>query len=271
MPTRYTIDKTTPVYLDFAYYIDESKSHTLNDIILNPELITHQPLTDIQWSFKQQNYWLFIDLENKSLDAQDIVAHFDNPMVDHLSVYRLNKRNELIESYKLGDKVKSLTLFQYSVPHIRFALESKTTERLAIKIDTTGISKTPVNLYRHKEFVDLVRSQTGIWGIFAGVLLMAALYNLVLYFGIKDRVYLVYIGYIISALCLMGIVMGFGFYLWPLEWQLYLHEKVIFSNYAMAFFTLAFCTMFLRYHKDKCWRYKMSKALLILIFLLSII
>ncbi len=270
VPTRYTIDKTTPVYLDFAYYIDESKSHTLNDIILNPELITHQPLTDIQWSFKQQNYWLFIDLENKSLDAQDIVAHFDNPMVDHLSVYRLNKRNELIESYKLGDKVKSLTLFQYSVPHIRFALESKTTERLAIKIDTTGISKTPVNLYRHKEFVDLVRSQTGIWGIFAGVLLMAALYNLVLYFGIKDRVYLVYIGYIISALCLMGIVMGFGFYLWPLEWQLYLHEKVIFSNYAMAFFTLAFCTMFLRYHKDKCWRYKMSKALLILISLLSI-
>ena len=88
VPTRYTIDKTTPVYLDFAYYIDESKSHTLNDIILNPELITHQPLTDIQWSFKQQNYWLFIDLETKRLDAQDIVAHFDNPMVDHLSVYR---------------------------------------------------------------------------------------------------------------------------------------------------------------------------------------
>ncbi|MEL0646531.1 EAL domain-containing protein [Pseudoalteromonas agarivorans] len=270
VPTRYTVEKTTPVYLDYAYYIDENKTGSLKDIIASPNQLTNKSFSDIPWSFKQQNYWLFIDLENKSLYEQDIVAHFDNPMVDHLSIYRLTPNNELIETYKLGDKEESLSLFQYSVPHIRFSLPSKSIERLAIKIDTTGISKTPVNLYRYKEFVDLVRSQTGIWGIFAGVLLMAALYNLVLYFGIKDRVYLIYIGYIISALCLMGVVMGFGFYLWPLELQLFLHEKVIFTNYAMAFFTLAFCTMFLRYHKDKCWRYKLSKALLFLIFLLSI-
>ncbi|MDO6548167.1 EAL domain-containing protein [Pseudoalteromonas carrageenovora] len=270
VPTRYTVEKTTPVYLDYAYYIDENKTGSLKDIIASPNQLTNKSFSDIPWSFKQQNYWLFIDLENKSLYEQDIVAHFDNPMVDHLSIYRLTPNNELIETYKLGDKEESLSLFQYSVPHIRFSLPSKSIERLAIKIDTTGISKTPVNLYRYKEFVDLVRSQTGIWGIFAGVLLMAALYNLVLYFGIKDRVYLIYIGYIMSALCLMGIVMGFGFYLWPLELQLFLHEKVIFTNYAMAFFTLAFCTMFLRYHKDKCWRYKLSKALLFLIFLLSI-
>ncbi|MEL0632242.1 EAL domain-containing protein [Pseudoalteromonas carrageenovora] len=270
VPTRYTVEKTTPVYLDYAYYIDENKTGSLKDIIASPNQLTNKSFSDIPWSFKQQNYWLFIDLENKSLYEQDIVAHFDNPMVDHLSIYRLTPNNELIETYKLGDKEESLSLFQYSVPHIRFSLPSKSIERLAIKIDTTGISKTPVNLYRYKEFVDLVRSQTGIWGIFAGVLLMAALYNLVLYFGIKDRVYLIYIGYIMSALCLMGVVMGFGFYLWPLELQLFLHEKVIFTNYAMAFFTLAFCTMFLRYHKDKCWRYKLSKALLFLIFLLSI-
>ncbi|MBQ4856607.1 EAL domain-containing protein [Pseudoalteromonas sp. MMG007] len=270
VPTRYTVGKTTPVYLDYAYYIDENKTGSLKDIIASPNQLTNKSFSDIPWSFKQQNYWLFIDLENKSLYEQDIVAHFDNPMVDHLSIYRLTPNNELIETYKLGDKEESLSLFQYSVPHIRFSLPSKSIERLAIKIDTIGISKTPVNLYRYKEFVDLVRSQTGIWGIFAGVLLMAALYNLVLYFGIKDRVYLIYIGYIMSALCLMGVVMGFGFYLWPLELQLFLHEKVIFTNYAMAFFTLAFCTMFLRYHKDKCWRYKLSKALLFLIFLLSI-
>lgn len=97
-----------------------------------------------------------------------------------------------------------------------------------------GISKTPIHLYRHTVFVDLVRSQTGIWGIFAGVLLMASLYNLLLYFGIKERVYLVYIGYIISAIALMGTVLGFGFYLWPLEWQLFIHEKVIVVNYTMA-------------------------------------
>ncbi|MEH6816166.1 MAG: 7TM-DISM domain-containing protein, partial [Pseudoalteromonas distincta] len=202
VPTRYTIDKTAPMYLDYAYYIDETKTKTFDTIINQPELLTHQPFSDVPWSFSQQNYWLFLDLENKSLNKQNVVAHFDNPMVDHLTVYRLDKNNKLIETYKLGDKEEALSLFEYSVPHIRFLVERKSSQRLVIKIDTIGISKTPVNLYRDKEFIDLVRSQTGIWGIFVGVLLMAALYNLVLYFGIKDRVYLIYIGYIVSAITL---------------------------------------------------------------------
>ncbi|GAB0109910.1 hypothetical protein PA7559_11780 [Pseudoalteromonas distincta] len=258
------------MYLDYAYYIDETKTKTFDTIINQPELLTHQPFSDVPWSFSQQNYWLFLDLENKSLNKQNVVAHFDNPMVDHLTVYRLDKNNKLIETYKLGDKEEALSLFEYSVPHIRFLVERKSSQRLVIKIDTIGISKTPVNLYRDKEFIDLVRSQTGIWGIFVGVLLMAALYNLVLYFGIKDRVYLIYIGYIVSAITLMGAVLGFGFYLWPKQWQLFIHEQIVFSNYGVAFFTLAFCTMFLRYHKDKCWRYKMSIALLWLMFTLAV-
>ncbi|KDC49640.1 MULTISPECIES: EAL domain-containing protein [Pseudoalteromonas] len=270
VPTRYTIDKTAPVYLDYAYYIDETKSLTFDDVITQPQLLSHQKFSEIPWSFTQQNYWLFLDLENKSFKKENVVAHFDNPMVDHLTIFRLNKNNQLIDTYKLGDKEQALTLFQYSVPHIRFSLESKSSQRLVMKIDTIGISKTPVNLYRDKEFIDLVRSQTGIWGIFVGVLLMAALYNLVLYFGIKDRVYLIYIGYIISAIILMGAVLGFGFYLWPMEWQLFIHEKIVLGNYGVAFFTLSFCIMFLRYHKEKCWRYKMSTALLKLMFVLAV-
>ncbi|KAA1150201.1 EAL domain-containing protein [Pseudoalteromonas fuliginea] len=270
VPTRYTIDKTAPVYLDYAYYIDETKSLTFNDVITQPQLLTHQKFSEIPWSFTQQNYWLFLDLENKSFKKENVVAHFDNPMVDHLTIFRLNKNNQLMDTYKLGDKEQALTLFQYSVPHIRFSLESKSSQRLVMKINTIGISKTPVNLYRDKEFIDLVRSQTGIWGIFVGVLLMAALYNLVLYFGIKDRVYLIYIGYIISAIILMGAVLGFGFYLWPMEWQLFIHEKIVLGNYGVAFFTLSFCIMFLRYHKEKCWRYKMSTALLKLMFVLAV-
>ena len=47
VPTRYTIDKTAPVYLDYAYYLDDTKSLTFDDVISQPELLTHQPLTDI--------------------------------------------------------------------------------------------------------------------------------------------------------------------------------------------------------------------------------
>ena len=95
VPTRYTIDKTAPMYLDYAYYIDGTKTKTFDNIINQPEQLTHHSFSNIPWSFKQQNYWLFLDLENKSLNQQSVVAHFDNPMVDHLTIYRLDKKKPI--------------------------------------------------------------------------------------------------------------------------------------------------------------------------------
>ncbi|NMR26271.1 EAL domain-containing protein [Pseudoalteromonas sp. NEC-BIFX-2020_015] len=269
-PTKYTIDKTTAIYLKYAYFIDPTKKHSLEQVITQPDAMIYKPFTEIDWNFESRNYWLIIELDNRNTSKEKIVAHFDNPMVDQLNVYHLDKHNNIIHQTTLGDTELGLSLLQYSVPHIRLSLPAQSKQKLVLKIDTTGISKTPVNLYGEAEFQELTRSQTAIWGIFVGVLIMAALYNLVLFFGIRDRVYLVYIGYIISAIILMGAVLGFGFYLWPLSWQLFFHKYIVVSNYAIAFFTLSFCTMFLRYHKEQCWRYKLSLLLLGLMAILAV-
>lgn len=270
-PTRYTIDKTAPVYSQMAYRIDQSKSLTLNQFLAEPEQLIKKPFSQIEWHLGAQDYWLKLDLENRQTKPIDLIIHFDNPMVDYLTVYRVNTQQQLIKKTVLGDKVPDLSLFKYSTPHTSFTLNGNEQTSIIIKVDTVGISKTPINIYGKNEFQDLVRAQVGVWGIFIGVLIMAALYNLVLFFGIRDRVYLIYIGYIISALLLMGSVLGFGFYLWPLSWQLFLNKQVVFSNYAIAFFTVAFCTMFLRYHKDNCRLYKLSLSFLALLFSLSLI
>lgn len=270
-PTRYTIDKTTAIYLDQAYRIDPTKSLTLNSFLNEADELIHEPFSTIPWQLAPQDYWLSMKLDNRSAAKKELFAHFDNPMIDYLTVYQLDDQGHLLHTFNLGDRQEQLSLFEYSVPHIEIAIAAQSQSYLVFKIDTTGISKTPINLYGKAEFKDLLRAQAAIWGIFVGVLVMAALYNLVLYYGIRDRVYLIYIGYIISALVLMGSVLGFGFYLWPLPLQILFNHYIVVSNYAITFFTLAFCTMFLRYHKDKCWRYKISIALLFLMFCLAII
>ncbi len=269
-PTRYTIDKTAPVYSQNAYRIDETKSLTLLQFLSEPSKLEKKPFKHIEWDLAAKDYWLKLDLENRQPHPIDLFIHFDNPMVDYLTVYQLNEQQQLISTIELGDKVSGLSLFQYSTPHTSLTLKGSEKVSLVIKVDTVGISKTPINIYGKKEFQDLLRSQAGIWGIFIGVLIMAALYNLVLFLGIRDRVYLIYIGYILSALLLMGSVLGFGFYLWPLSWQLFFNEKIVFSNYAIAFFTVAFCTMFLRYHKDNCRLYKLSLSFLAVLFSLGL-
>lgn len=269
-PTKYTVDKTTPIYLSHSYFIDESKKRHNSYILNNLNSFTVEPFDNIDWNFAPRNYWLLIELDNRSQHQEKIVAHFDNPMVDHLTVYHLDNDNNIITTTLLGDLEPDLTLFQYSVPHTRLTIAPKSQQKLLVKVATTGISKTPINLYGEAEFQDLTRSQAAIWGVFVGVLIMAALYNLVLFFGIKDRVYLIYIGYIMSAIILMGGVLGFGFYLWPLDWQLFFQKHIVVSNYSIAIFTLAFCTMFLRYHKEQCWRFKLSLSLMYLMITLGI-
>ncbi|MBB1341728.1 EAL domain-containing protein [Pseudoalteromonas sp. SR45-6] len=268
-PTRYTINKTAAVYLAQSYRIDPSKSLTLTAFLDESNSRIAEPFDTIPWGLKSQNYWLLMKLDNRTAVSKELYAHFDNPMIDYLTVYQLDNQGQLINTFNLGDRQTGLSLFEYSVPHIEFTVAAQNQSFLVIKIDTTGISKTPINLYGEAEFKDLLRAQTAIWGIFVGVLIMAALYNLVLYFGIRDRVYLIYIGYILSALILMGSVLGFGFYLWPVSLQQLFNLHIVVSNYAIAFFTLSFCTMFLRYHKDKCWRYKLSLILLGLMFVLG--
>ncbi|WP_286364819.1 7TM diverse intracellular signaling domain-containing protein, partial [Pseudoalteromonas sp. S407] len=48
-----------------------------------------------------------------------------------------------------------------------------------------------------------------MWSVYVGVLLMTALYNLILYFSIHERVYLLYVGYILAVMTLLGIVLGY--------------------------------------------------------------
>ena len=122
MPSRYTIDKITPVYLDHAYYIDETKTQNFAEVMSTQTQFTQQEFNDIPWSFKQQNYWLRLDLVNKSSQQEDVVAHFDNPMVDHLTIYRLNNNNQLLDTYKLGDKEPRLTLFEYPLTYLGYMI-----------------------------------------------------------------------------------------------------------------------------------------------------
>ncbi|GKW52501.1 hypothetical protein NCCP2140_15540 [Pseudoalteromonas sp. NCCP-2140] len=180
-PTRYTIDKTAPIYSNTAYRIDSSKALTLEQFLAEPDKLKQRPFKDVEWDLAAQDYWLKLDLENRQAKPVELAIHFDNPMVDYLSVYHVDDKGQLIDTTELGDKVSGLSLFQYSTPHSMLTMQGYEQTSLIIKIDTVGISKTPINIYGEKEFQDLLRSQSGIWGIFIGVLIMAALYNLVLF------------------------------------------------------------------------------------------
>ncbi|MFY8274042.1 EAL domain-containing protein [Pseudoalteromonas sp. SSDWG2] len=225
----------------------------------------------VPWRFSTEEYWLSIELTNTREQNKELVARFDNPMLDKLTVYHLDSQQQLLESLSLGDHRLGLSSLQYALPHYAFTLPANETQYLLVAINTSGISKTPITIHEREKFEHLTLSAFSLWSVYVGVLLMTAVYNLILYFSIRDRVYLVYVAYILSVMTLLGTVLGYGFYLWPVDWQLYFHHKVIISNFAIAITTLGFCIMFLRYYKDKQRPYTIAIRYLQLLIVLCII
>ncbi|WP_413702343.1 EAL domain-containing protein [Psychromonas sp. KJ10-10] len=100
---------------------------------------------------------------------------------------------------------------------------------------------------------------------------MFALYNLVLFFAAKDFVYLIYNGYILSSLALMGSVLGYGFYIFP-EWlQLVFHKQVVALNCILVIFALLFLVYFLKFQIDKKWKFWLAIFTIILFAILLIV
>lgn len=225
----------------------------------------------VPWRFGNQEYWLKLNIKNHSNNARALVLRFDNPMLDKLTIYRFNHTNTLEEIKHLGDLQTDLSRLEYAMPHYNLLLSGSESQKILVAIHTSGISKTPLTIHELGAFEQLNRNAFSLWGVFVGVLLMTAVYNLILYFSIRDRVYLVYVGYILSVMILLGIVLGYGFYLWPIHWQLYFHHQVIISNYAIAITTIGFCIMFLRYHKDKDSAYRIAVRYLQLLIILCFI
>ncbi|SFC43719.1 EAL domain-containing protein [Pseudoalteromonas denitrificans] len=250
-PTQKAIDKTYSIHNNTSYFLDISNKLTLTDLLKKPDLFIKAPLSNIPWSFTQQTYWLNMQLKNNTPQNYALVAHFDNPMLDVLEVVQLNSNKKIIKQNKMGDLNFKLTLSEQNLPSFEFNIASKQQTRLLIKIKTTGVAKTPIRIYEAHDFLTLSKDTHLIWGIFIGIMLMIALYNLVLFFGIKDSVYLIYISYILSVIMQMGVVLGFGNLLWPDFIHSFFQKNIISLNYLVAICTLFFAIFFLHYHKEK--------------------
>jgi len=237
-------------HIEESFFVDTTSELTLSQLLADKTRLVHQPLSDIPWSFTQQAYWIHLKIHNQNEHAVDIVSHFSNPMLEQLAIYQILS-NELVEEKELGWQVPELSRFDRSIASYEIQIQKQSSVELYIRIATEGIAKTPINLYVKDDFSNLVRFTFLIWGSFVGILIVMSLYNLVLFLGLQDSVYLLYIGYITSVLMMLGVVIGFGHYIWPESIIRFLRENIVAVNTSLMIFTLSFALSFFNALENK--------------------
>ncbi len=265
-PTEKALQSNDKLQIERSFSVDKSRRLTVDDILHIPMESTST--TAIPWSFESQAYWIKTSLVNHSNDELSLVMHFDNPMLNQLKVYHF-AQSELKQKRELSWSNQQLSLLDRTVLNYKFSLSAKAQIDIYSRIETVGIAKTPIHIYSQESFVPLIRSTNLIWGAFIGILCMIALYNLVLFYGLKERIFLIYIGYILSVLTMMSIVQGFGHYLFPNWLYHYLRLNVISLNYLTLTFAVLFALFFMNYHKQRTLIYRRCLYYVYLLFSLS--
>jgi len=159
--------------------------------------------------------WLRLKIDETGAPEHYIV-HLPYPEVDELDVFRIrNGKPELLHSNGLARKRAAITGGER-----RFTLALQREEanplELLIRVRSSKQIQVPMLGYTQAGFSEFERSRSLFTGIYAGIMLALALYNLFIYLSIRDKGYLYYVAYLLLVMLTQLALSGEApAWLWP--------------------------------------------------------
>lgn len=190
-------------------YADTDGRYSLSDdAVLNAPFA---PNTRTSLGFQKTPVWTRLTVKNASDAPQRFILVNPRVALDHLHV-RVYDGGGLIASHTLGDE-NPLALRELRHRYSLFPLNLEANQSVSIvsqvwskgAVEIGWIAATP------SAFLSYTVKESIWWGLFAGVVLALLIYNLSMFFSLKDPVYLAYAA---TALCafLFQINIGGIFY-----------------------------------------------------------
>jgi len=257
---------------EFSYYIDQSNNFDIKTLFNKKSEVLFTPLlaNDVPYDLGHQSYWIKINITNNTPNTQQLVLHADNSMLEFFDVYRVNpslKTAPLITQQNPNiDQETILDVF----PHINFEIFENSSIQLIAHVKSNGPPNVPLVIYNEEKFEKRIDYTQIVYGIFIGIILLMSAYNFVLYFAIKDKVYLVYIGYLLSSFVVLAGVTGYGYLIFSKDMQQFIQKYVLFAHFSLVFFLLLFSLFFLRYDQLKNTIYKIGMIICVSLAVLSL-
>ncbi len=180
--------------------LEDKENHWTFDDIQTQELDEQfQPYHGVvpNFSYTSSVYWVKFQLTNDS-NENDWLLEIDNPTLDNVTLYssesNLNFSRELT-----GDL---LPFDMRDMDHRNFIfnldLEPNHEKLIYLRFETQGAMQFPLTVYSPPSFLDKSELEYGILGMFVGLGVVMAFYNLFLFFSLRNKSYLYYVIFIVA-------------------------------------------------------------------------
>lgn len=251
-----------PLTLEIAYLEDATRQLSLDDVQLRfqqGEFIRGQTKA-LNFGFTSSAFWFYVRLHNVSSAEAEWILETQYPMMDEIDAYIVGRD---IQHQRAGD---SVPFNQRAKPHhnINFSLKLSQGEIVDVYLRsvTSGAVQMPLVLWTEDAFTAKAHEEQIVFGAYYGLLLSMLLYNLLVYFSIRDINYLYYVAYIAGYGLFQFSLNGLAFeYFWP--------ESVWWNNLSITiligigmFFIVAFSRSFLHLRELFPWLDKIALGLM---------
>ena len=262
-----SINQTLPaIKVDSSYFVDKNNTLTAGEVVNSDTAFISASPNDIPFTLGESAYWVkFVLLNQRNQDAS-IVLHIDNSMLSEVNVFQLNEQ--------AGQSLKALnqsSLRETAFPHLQVELPARETLQLLIKLKAGGPPDIPLIWYQAAQFETKQSLTRLLFGAVIGVLTVIALYNFVIFTAIRDKVYLIYISYLIAAFFVLATVNGYGYLLFSLQIQSLLNQHSLFIHYYLLGFLVLFTLYFLKFDQDKSKLLTLGHYSVCLLVILSVV
>lgn len=195
--------------------------------------------TDVALGFTPSRWWFYVDVENPSQTTQDLYLDIGYSSLDLLHIYHIEKgeNDTAVDQHFLGD-LNPFT--QRAVKHSTFlvpiSLNPRSKNRIYLTVETQSSLILPITLTTANRFIEQLDFHRLLLGIFHGGMLFMLVYNLLLFFAVRDLAYLYYSLYIFGFNALSLYLSGIGFqYFWP--------DSIFIQNGALSSLIFVVCSL----------------------------
>ncbi len=175
-----------------------------------------RPTKVINFGFDNKHpYWLRFKVKNPLEKPVGYLLEIAFPFLDYIELYEPTVKG----SFKLHKAGRALPFHSREIKHRNFLFHVKIPKGLStyyVRIETESAMYFPMILWNEHVFWKADHEAQFVLGLYYGIMLVMALYNLFIFFSLRDRAYLFYVFYILSFALYQMTANGLAYeYLWP--------------------------------------------------------
>jgi signal transduction histidine kinase/DNA-binding response OmpR family regulator len=172
----------------------------------------------LNYGFTRSAYWYRFVLDNQSSHAFTGVIEAEFAPLDNIDLY-IGSADGAMQHLAGGDHrppgSSGIAHRNHAFP-VEVAAAGKALVLMRVQID--GAHEVPLKLWSREGFARKTEKENLYFGMFYGIMLVMVIYNLLLFFSVRDRAYLYYLLFVAMLAVLLVNLDGFAFpWLWAVS------------------------------------------------------